>query len=315
MPLTLDQYAAHLDTRGDLTWPAPPVPDPVKAKPSLGRIPGLKAIAWNVYGTLIAIPYGELLFEHPTALIMDVALDKTITEFKFWPAMSRKPGKPSDYMKAIYSQVLLELRSLAAQDRYPEIVAEKIWETIVKNKLRDYTFNVGFYGSLNEFARKVAYYFHASLQGTAAQPEAATALRIGAAAHLEQALLGDGQVFTAVQLARGLKAQDATLNLDETVPGPLRILSCDVKARKPSEALFRAGLAALAAKGIKPAEVLHVGSKLARDIAPAKRFGLKTALYAGDRASLEATPEQLKDPAHRPDVLLTRLDQIADVVR
>ena len=41
---------------------------------------------------------------------------------------------------------------------------------------------------------------------------------------------------------------------------------------------------------------------------PAKRLGMKTALFAGDKASLQATPEQFKEPASRPDVLLTRTE-------
>ena len=46
----------------------------------------------------------------------------------------------------------------------------------------------------------------------------------------------------------------------------------------------------------------------------ARRLGMRTALFAGDRTSLQATAEQLKEPANRPDVLLTELSQIADVV-
>ena len=71
---------------------------------------------------------------------------------------------------------------------------------------------------------------------------------------------------------------------------------------------------ALAARGVKPADVLHVGSSLDRDIAPAKKYGMRTGLFAGDKASLAADPDRLKDPATRPDVLLTELTQIADVV-
>ena len=65
MPLTLDQYAAWLDTRG-LPWPAPPAVEPAKARAHLAPLHGLKAVLWNVYGTLLAIPFGELVFEHPT---------------------------------------------------------------------------------------------------------------------------------------------------------------------------------------------------------------------------------------------------------
>jgi len=91
-------------------------------------------------------------------------------------------------------------------------------------------------------------------------------------------------------------------------------LSYEVRARKPSERLFRQGLAALEAHGIVPAEVLHVGSRVQQDLVPARRLGMRTALFAGDRSSLQATPEQLKEPNSRPDVLLTKLSQIADVV-
>ena len=41
---------------------------------------------------------------------------------------------------------------------------------------------------------------------------------------------------------------------------------------------------------------------------------MRTALFAGDKESLQATKEQLSDPAMRPDVLLTELEQIADIV-
>ena len=48
---------------------------------------------------------------------------------------------------------------------------------------------------------------------------------------------------------------------------------------------------------------------------PAKRLGMRTALFAGDAASLEPnTWEQLQDPGNKPDILVTDLSQIADVV-
>jgi FMN phosphatase YigB (HAD superfamily) len=314
MALTLEQYATWLDTRG-LPWPAAPVVESAKAKPAIKRLPNIKAVLWNVYGTLLAIPFGDLVFEHPTKLIMEVALDKTIDEFKMWGAMSRKPGQPSEYMRHLYDHELLQQRSISGGERFPEVLAERIWENLLKKLLqRDYTFDAGFYGSLNEYSRKVAYFFHASLQGTGGQPGAATAVTLVADAGLKQGLLADGQCFTSVQLGRGLKAQDGSLNFEALLPPDSRILSCELRARKPSETIFRKAVTAMAARGIRPEEILHVGSKLARDIAPARRFGMRTALYAGDKVSLDATPELLKDPAHRPDALITELPQVMELI-
>src|SRR3954454_15046327 len=234
MPLSLEQYADYLDTRPDLPWPAPPQATPVKARPHLVRL-GVRAVLWNVYGTLLAIPQGELLFESPTAFIMSNALDKTIQEFKMWASMSRKPGQPSEYMQTIYTQILTEQRSVpGGGERHPEVCSERVWEAILKRLFqKDYKFDAGFFGSLNEYSRKVAYFFHASLQGTACYPGAAQALRHVVDSGLSQGLLGDGQCFTTVQLQRGLSAQDEGARLEELLSDGLTVLSCEVKARKP----------------------------------------------------------------------------------
>lgn len=314
MPLTLEQYATWLDGR-DLPWPAPPEPEPIKARPHLARLDGIRAILWNVYGTLLAIPFGELVFEHPQPFVMSMSMEKTISQFKMWGSMSRKPGQPSEYMLHLYRTQLDELRMAPSPgEKYPEIQAERLWEGLIKKLFqKDYQFDASFYGSLNEFSRKVAYFFHASLQGTACYSGAAAAIKAVSNSGIIQGLCADGQCFTTVQLQRGLQSQDETLRLESVMPD-ICVLSCDVNAKKPSERLFRAALDRLEERDISPGEVLHVGSRIDKYIVPAKRLGLRTALFAGDRNSLVATPEQLKDPASKPDVLLTELEQIADVV-
>jgi FMN phosphatase YigB (HAD superfamily) len=316
MALTLEQYAAYLDTRQDLPWPAPPEPDPPKARPHLVRLPEVRAVLWNTYGTLLSISSGDLLFEHPKDFIMNVALDKTIQEFKMWGSMSRKPGQPADYMKQIYTQVLTEQRAVpGSTEKYPEVAADRLWEAIIKKLLqKDYKFDAGFFGSLNEFSRKVAYFFHASLQATACYPGAAPAVQHIHENGLQQGLLGNGQCFTHVQLQRGLAAQDKEVVLDKVLAKDLCLLSYELRARKPSERLYRKALDVLREQGLQPSQVLHVGSRVAKDLQPARRVGMRTALFAGDRASLEATPEQLKEPGSKPDVLLTELSQLKDVV-
>jgi FMN phosphatase YigB (HAD superfamily) len=310
MPLTLDQYATYLDSRA-LPWPAAPEVAAPRAKPHLVRIPELRAVLWNVYGTLLCINQGELLLEHPTAFIMDTALDKTIQEFKMWDSMSRKPGQPSAYLKSIYKEVVQDqaLRSKG------EVSVDKVWEAILKKLLqKDYKFDTGFFGALNEFSAKIAYFFHASLQATTCYAGAAQALRTVSEAGLEQGLLADGQCFTMLQLRRGLAEQDADINLDGLVSRDLRVFSHEVGAKKPSDLLFDRVLEKLAERDIEPGQVLHVGSRIAEDIVPAKKRGMRTALFAGDSASVRATAEQLKSAAGRPDLLLTSPAQIAEVI-
>ena len=312
MPMTLEQYAEHLGTR-DLVWPGPPPLERVKARPHLKAMPQVRAVTWSLYGTLLRIVGGQLLFEHPQKFVMEIALDKTVQEFKMWGAMSRKPGQPSEYMGQIYHRVLSDLQLAPSPgEKFPEIAAERIWEAILKKlQQKDYKYDAAFYGPIGEYCRKIAYFFHASLQGTACQEGASAALEHVYRAGLKQTLLADAQCFSFVQLKRGLIEQRCGASAEELVSPPAAALSCEVGGRKPSERLFKHCLSKL---GLPADQVLHVGARLSIDLAPAKKLGMRTALFAGDKESLQATKEQLKDPATRPDVLLTELGQIAEIV-
>jgi FMN phosphatase YigB (HAD superfamily) len=315
MPLTLEQYVERLDARADLPWPAAPKVETVRAKPSLHAMP-VKAVFWTVYGTLVAVPQGELQFEHPDEDVTRAALDKVIKEFKMWNSMSRKPGAPSEYMRELFNKALTAIRMAGSGgEKFPEVQAERIWDDIVKKLMqKEYSFDAVQYGAIGDYVKKIAYFYHASIQGAGAYPGAADTLKLLAERGVVQGLLADGQCFTVGQLQRCLKKQDPGFDLDAVIPPAMRMLSAERKARKPSDTLFKAAVAAAGAKGLAPPEVLHVGSSLARDIGPAKKHGFRTALFAGDRASLAATPEQLKDAALRPDALVTELPQVLELI-
>jgi FMN phosphatase YigB (HAD superfamily) len=310
MPLSLEQYVLdYLPGRG-LPWPVMPKVEPKKARPAVEKL-SVRAVLWNVYGTLLAIPTGELRFEAQIEFATDAAFDKTVQEFKMWNSMSRKPGAPGAYMKELFKKAYEMVRLTGGG----EVRAELIWDDILKKLMtKEYTYDASQYGPPAEYVKKIAYFYHASIQGTGCYPGAADALRLVSDAGLKQGLLADGQCFTPAQLLKGLREQDPHFDLGMHLPADLRVLSAEKGAKKPSEDLFRAGLAAVRAKGVVAAEVLHVGSSLTRDIGPAKKLGMKTALFAGDKNSLQATADQLNDPHLRPDVLLTELPQIAEVI-
>lgn len=316
MPLTLEQYASYLDTRDDLPWPAPPEVEVPKAKPHAKRLSDVRAVLWNVYGTLVSLPGGQLYFTHPTELMMKVSLKKTLQEFKMWQSMSRKPGQPEEYLRSLYSQELTKQQGISVGgEKHPEMASDKLWEALVKKLLqKEYSWDTGFYGALNELSQKIAWFFHASLQGYACYPKVAATMEKLHNKGIQQGLLADGQCFTTVQLQRGLHQQEEKAELSKWIPENQIFLSYQYKARKPSDTLFHTAVDALLDKGFEKHEILHVGSRLEEDIAPARQLGLKTALFAGDKASLKATPDQMKNERMRPDVMITEIRHIAEMV-
>jgi FMN phosphatase YigB (HAD superfamily) len=315
MALTLDQYADHLDGRADLSWPAPPELQGTKSRPHLKTLPGLKAVTWNVYGTLLSVTGGEFYREHPQKFVMDLALDKVIQEFKMWKSMSRKPGQPADQLRTMIDNVTAELSfQVEKGERYPEIPQELIWIGIIKKlEQNEYVINKGFYGSIEEFAVKIAYFFHRSIQGLTAGRGAAEVVAELKSRNLWQGLLADGQAYTAVELQRALVQQDYQCVLDFCIPSSRRVLSHDIRGRKPSERLYKEMARRLRQSGIAPDETLHVSNDLPNDLVYARRYGFQTALYAGDHYSLRAPPEMISDRANRPSILLTDLAQVVEL--
>jgi hypothetical protein len=317
MVKSLEEYADWLDGR-DLLWPAAPQPVRPKATPYLKPLAGIKAVTWGAYGTLRNISEGQLLFLHPDPLCMEVALDKTIREFAMWHSMSRKPGAPWEYMFQQYKG-LVEGNQLAGSPRAgesTEIDAAHIWSVLIERLgKKDFSWDEDLLGEIDEFSEKVAFFFHTALQGTGAGGNALSALKHVRKAGLAQGLVGDGQCFTLVQLARGLRSQGPVPPLSKLFTRGCVSLSFQFGVRQPAATLFEACLARLAEREIAPGEVLHVAPRLREELGPAKRLGMRTALFAGDAASLQATSAEINDPELRPNRILTDLRQIRQIVK
>ncbi len=316
MPQTLMEFADWLDGQ-DHTWPVPPPAEPVKATAFAKPLEGIAAVTWSVYGTLLEISDGCLHLDHPQQVRMQVAMEKTIKAFNMWQSMSRKPGAPWQYLYEQYRECL-ELKQMTATGRtgnFPQVNSADLWQTLIGRLMQnEYEIDEEFYGDEDQFAEKVAFFFHQSLQGVAAANGAAGVLTAIANSSCRQTLLADAQPFTLVQLLRGL-GRDATLPpLGELLDADAMTLSCQLGLRKPSPPLYQACLNRLAEDGIEPGEVLHIGSRLRDDLAVAKQLGMKIALYAGDSSSFKASQEEVRDPDMRPDRLLTELTQVLTVL-
>ncbi len=316
MAKTLLEYADWLTER-KLRWPAAPKAEPAKATPYTKPLPKIKAVMWNVYGTLLRISDGELLFQHPQAIRMEVALDKTIQEFNMWNSMTRKPGKPWEYMQQKYLQVMDELK-MASSGRKGDMIevnSAQLWRKLLGMlDKKDYQYDTALYGDMDELSEKVAYFFHSSLQGVEAAPGALATLQALSAAGFRQTLFADAQPFTIAQLIHSLRQQGAVASPDSLFDTSLHTLSYIEGVRKPSRTMYLRAMDRFNKLGLEPEEILYVSSRVRDDLAPAKALGIRTALYAAEKLSLQASPEDMKDPAMKPDRLLTELTQVRDLV-
>lgn len=312
----LDQYGAGLRGRPDLVWPKPPGTEPIKAKPGCFGLKGIRCVLWGTYGTVLQVASGDLLFEHPKEFVTNLALEKTIQEFRMWGAMSRKPGQPADSLLPIYRNLLFELRATAGGpgEKHPELPSERVWEAIIQKLLKkDYVIDHGTYGPISEFAKKVAFFFHVALQGANAYPGATRVFSELSMRGIAQGVLGNGQCFTPAQINWALINQE-NCDPEPWIRKDISVLSAMVGARKPSPRIFQAALELIRQHGFIPEQVLHIGSRLQEDLIGARKVGFKTALFLGDKVASQVEAAELKNPETRPDALITELSQILMMV-
>ncbi len=317
MPQSLQEYADWLANRDDLKWPVAPELVTPRATPYLKPLREIAAVTFSIYGTLLHISDGDLLFDHEQQLRMQIALDKTIQEFNMWNSMSRKPGAPWEYMLTQYRNLLQDqkISGNVAKGETPETNAFEIWKRLIERlQKNEYTFDESFYGELDEFSLKVAYFFHSSLQGVQAMPGALETLCHLTGRGTKIALFADAQPFSFVQLLRGLASQGTLPPLSELFAQECFCLSYREGVRKPSASLYAKLISRFEKLGIAPQEILHVGTSIRDDLAIAKMFGMKTVLFAGDSLSMQASKEEVRNPDIKPDRLITNLSQLAEIL-
>ena len=305
MPLTLEQYAAYLDTpRPALAGPAGGRRRP-RPSPHLGPLPGVRAVLWNVYGTLLAIPQRRTALRAPaTTFVMDDGPgedDPGVQDVGLDVAAS--PGSPSEYMRHIYDQILLDEQRLApaparSTPRSPserrlggdrqEAVPEGLQ---VRRRLLRLAQRVQPQGRLL-LPRQPAR--HRLLPRRGRRP-AARAPTPG----WRRGCCADGQCFTTVQLQRGLAPQDDGPTLDDVCsPGPARPV-----VRRARHASRRSGCSARRWSRWRSRH--RAGRGAARRLAHRRRtscrprrLGMRTALFAGDKASLAGHAGAAQGPGH-----------------
>lgn len=317
MAWTLDEYIEHLDSRSDLLWPRPPPLQRPKATPFLKPLPDVRAVLWDVYGVLLRITDGRLVVYHPQKLRMEVALEKTIKEFKMWYSMVRKPGAPWEYMLQQYKD-LYDSYSMAptpTKGDVPHVASERIWQRLIERLMqKDYSWDEATLGTLQELSQKVAYFFQCMLQGVEAAADVLPVLVKLQRAGFVQGLLSDSQFFTPLQLLRQFRQRGTLPSLDAIWQPQLTVLSHQVGLGKPSPTLFKTAVERLKESGFAPREAAYVSCRVRGDLAVARQFGLRTILFAGDKSSLQATPSDVRDPQSRPDRLITDFVQLLHVL-
>jgi putative hydrolase of the HAD superfamily len=197
-----------------------------------------------------------------------------------------------DYFRAA---VLERHEALRGATAYPEPRVEEVWAEFLARR-----------GEAPGGARELALRYELAVNPAWPMPAAAETLALLRNRGLVLGLVSNAQFFTPLLFEAFFGAPPEALGFDRG----LLIYSFEQGEAKPSPALFARAKKRLLALGLKPENVLYVGTDMLNDIAAASRAGFITALFAGDRRSLRLREGDPRLAGIRPDRVLRSLGDL-----
>ncbi|MBI1388380.1 MAG: HAD family hydrolase [bacterium] len=295
----------HAELIRSLCEPMTPRPTPVPPRISLA--PGLRAVLFDVCGTLFAAGTGDaaLHLEHHR----ESALREALRVCGFAPREDKIAGQLSEQWFNRYRGETERLRSEGV--RHPEVDAREVWRGMLSEWTRC--------GVLDESAAAIgndgleALTIEYDFRVNAAWPmpgarETLTALR---EAGVVMGVVSNAQFFTPALFSALLGAPPGELGFDPA----LCVWSFEEGEAKPSTRLFEKAASALREKYAIPADLaLFIGNDMRNDVWPAQTAGFKTALFAGDRRSLRLRDNDADVKRTRPDWVITEIRQVLEIL-
>lgn len=294
----------------ELSRPLAPLPTGVQ--PLLRPTPAVRAVLFDVYGTLIISAAGEIGAAASPGRPQPV--DSLAEAF----GALRLPLPP----QAGAAERLLESiirarqeRSRAAGVEFPEVDIVSVYRELLRRL-------GGLAGtrlpSGPRLAARLALEHELRRNPTWGMPGAGTTLASLKARGLLLGIVSNAQFYTPWLFPAHLGADLRALGFTPALCSWSYRRGC----AKPSADLFRPVLRALERRGVVPSATLVVGNDRRNDVLPASRLGCRAALFAGDARSYR--PREQEPPTDgpqgdrgalvKPHLLLTALPQLLEVL-
>ena len=286
------------EIRRALEHSKPLEPVPTGASKRLARLPGIRAVLFDLYGTLLVSASGERHISDPNALS------------EAWKDVSGERLPPPTAERAT---ALLKERIEAAHSRqraqgieHGEVDIRNIWKDVLLGLVRESRLSAELAAKAEPGALAIQY--EARTNPTWPMPGARACLT---SLHRRGSILGiiSNAQFFSIELFEALMEMPLSeLGIDR------KLVYCSYEhgEAKPALKMYRLAQEELERRGISPEGALFVGNDMLNDVAAARKVGFRTALFAGDARSLRWREGHPRVQGITPDLVLTRLEDLPD---
>ena len=282
-------------------------PEPAGRETVLNGVGTLKAVVFDIYGTLVMGGPGELGAQAGVRRAIACAGAVAACRLHSRPLPEGLGAAGSEAFRAAVSAEHRCMR-LDAETDVPEIDVRTVWKAVLPQLTE-----AGWLCETpdDDGIERFAVEFECRSNPVWPMPHAAETIGRLRENGLQLGIVSNAQFFTPLLFQAFMNQAPEDIGFDPH----LCVYSFQRGIAKPSQVLFDLLADRLAARDIQPGQTLYVGNDMLNDILPASRCGWKTVLFAGDRRSLRLREGHPGCSAIAPDAVLTSLDELMELVR
>lgn len=273
------------------------------AKPQLESLTGIRAVIFDVYGTLISSGVGDISLA--TEQDRDQQLKATLRENGL--------SLPAEVAHIRFDS-LLHTEIKTAQDirrkdgiQYPEVEIREVWKSFIENLQKS-----GYIDQSKPVELETLIIdYESRINPTQAMPGLSKTLSTLVNRGFAMSLISNAQFYTPLLFDTFLRQDIDSLGFCKQCS----VWSYQEREGKPSTRLYEiAAEQMMTHHGIEASEVLYIGNDMRNDIWPAQIVGFNTVLFAGDALSLRRRQDDPNCKNVIPDLEITDLRQILDCI-
>jgi putative hydrolase of the HAD superfamily len=283
------------------------LPIPTGWSPDLQGVSGIKAILFDIYGTLLVSASGDV-----DILTLREQYTLEATEQTGITFLTPEKTETAALMETLLIEKIRHIHREKKQKgiSFPEVNIIDVWKDVFSSPGLTHRIQVPESFHTREFAL-IFEVFH---NPVSPMPGMKSVLTLLAGKNIPMGIISNAQFYTPLLVSYFLTG---TFTEESVVPLFHRdylFFSYEHLRAKPDQFLFELARERLVRDNIRPGEILYLGNDMLNDILPASRAGFRTVLFAGDERSLRLRTEHPEVRGIKPDAVITDLAQLLTIL-
>jgi putative hydrolase of the HAD superfamily len=274
---------------------------PVEHATKLKKISGIKCVAFDFYGTMFISGVGDIGIDEEQKAENEIIFRRSLSHSGF----NIEDDSAGTAGLHILQQTLDRHIGKAKEEgiAYPEPEIREVWRDTL-TELADRSLISGNIeqSTVTHFAIE----FEFRINAIWPVPNLADILTKLKNRGMELSIISNSQFYTPLAFEAIIGKSPESFGFNEN----LLVWSFECGRKKPDTQFYGQFIDRIQKSNIQPSEVLYVGNDIKKDIKPAKKLGLHTALFVGDSRSIRHDESDLDSLSLGPDLVINDLRQL-----